>query len=374
MNTSSHTYLPLDPWRSRQAAMLYHYSSLEYLKGLYDLVSGLINGVVDPLLDLALLQQRDAVMTDQRWGNRNTSANWSNNAWPFLKDLQASLARDITMRGSGRYSFTAVNNCLRGLDEYSMDWATDAEEQMYRNALRAISRYSTPLDDTLETHMQSGWSDYEFAYYYIGFVHASPRIPRFRVRSDIVGESGKLPPQTGVYVAVDDPNAALQFAWNTDSGCPLRLATTFNDVGLAALKAVGRKDLWFNEQRMLDFATAAPYTTMFKDDVFIDGEDDPTLAPSAVARAGFTNRECKWNFVEIIPNEYEDSMLAWDSARAPATTMQRLEGGEVCTLPGYYFSPARPGSRRRFDAAERMPIFASEYGKTVWQWDDNQSA
>ena len=76
MNTKMISQFELDPWRRRQAAMLYHYSSLDYLKGLHALVTNLIQGVAEPALDLARKQGRDAVLVDDRWGTRNTSANW----------------------------------------------------------------------------------------------------------------------------------------------------------------------------------------------------------------------------------------------------------------------------------------------------------
>lgn len=372
MNTSSSPFLPLDPWRSRQAAMLHHYSSLTCLQELHALVSGLIDDIVDPILDLAKYQNRDAVLTDQRWGDRNTSENWSNHAWPFLKDLQADLSRDIALRQSGHYSVTAVNECLRGMDQYSMAWATEDEVRRYQEIVKMISRHGISINYTLDTDEESRWTDFGFSYHYPGFVAHSPRIPRFRVRTDIVGENGKLPPQTGVYVAVDDPNASVQFAWTGGGGCALRMASTFNDIGLAALSAVGRQDLWFNEQKMFDFAIASPHASLFERYITSRGTKLPTLAPSAVARSAFTARACKWNLVEIIPDQYEDTMLNWNSIPVPSVS-QRLEGGETCKLPGYYFSPARPSSRRRFDAGETMPIFDCEYGKTVWQWDDNQS-
>src|SRR5438874_229187 len=101
MNTptsASQRHFPLTSWHKAQAAMLYHYSSLDYLKGLHRLVSSLMDGVIDPLIELAKTQGRDAVLANARWGNRDTVQNWANNAWPFLSDFRQSLTEDIALR------------------------------------------------------------------------------------------------------------------------------------------------------------------------------------------------------------------------------------------------------------------------------------
>lgn len=49
-------------------------------------------------------------------------------------------------------------------------------------------------------------------------------------------------------------------------------------------------------------------------------------------------------------------------------------GGEPCPQAGWWFTPAKVGSRRHFEAGEVMPVIEdSDYGATLWQWDANQS-
>jgi len=52
----------------------------------------------------------------------------------------------------------------------------------------------------------------------------------------------------------------------------------------------------------------------------------------------------------------------------------RCEAGESCPREGYWFTPAKVGSRRHFKQGETMPEFKSDYGLTIWQWDEDQSA
>lgn len=361
----------LTTWHKKQAAMLYHFTSLDYLKTLHRMVSDLINGVVDPLLEVAKAQNRDQVLVSKVWGNRNTSANWENHAWPFLKDLQTSLAKDIALRAAQGFRITAVNECLRGVEEYSLNWAAPSEEQMIRLALGAISTYAGEYDDTLEKY-ENRWTDFTFAYSYPAFASFHRQIPQFVIRGDVRGETGRVPPRTGVYISPDDPHATLQFAWTENGGAELREANTFNEIGLAALAAVGRASLWFDEGKMYDFATSKPYAARFHDSVFMHGEPYPALAPSAVARSAFTKRSCDWLLVELVPNEFValDSLVEADQTSEIIT--RRIAGGERCLAAGFYLTPSAPNSRRFFAAGETVPRLDSPYGTTYWQWDANQ--
>jgi Immunity protein 74 len=45
----------------------------------------------------------------------------------------------------------------------------------------------------------------------------------------------------------------------------------------------------------------------------------------------------------------------------------------LCPASGYWFTPAKQGSRRYFFQHESMPNFVSSYGSVIWQWDVDQS-
>ena len=367
--------LSLSAWHKVQAAMLYHYASLDYLKGLHQMVSELMDGEIDPLINLAREQQgRDAVLRDARWGERNTVQNWANSAWPFLIDFQQSLTRDIALRTIDQYKITGANQCLRGLDEFSMNWATPDEEERIQAILQVISRYARNINYTMDDWPSSRWDDHGFAYNYPEFSAQFPRIPKFRVRTDVTAESSKTPPRTGVYVSSDDPNAALQFAWTGGGGGKLRPASTLNEIGLDALQQVGRKNLWFDGAKMFAFVQSQKYASFFAGKMIIPGKPDPYLAPSLVARSAFTEIPSNWYFVEIINDEFEDIAVVSEDDSRTMNTQERLrvEGGHACVRAGYWFTPAKAGSRRYFKDGEIMPAFGTDYGVTFWQWDENQ--
>lgn len=50
----------------------------------------------------------------------------------------------------------------------------------------------------------------------------------------------------------------------------------------------------------------------------------------------------------------------------------RVEAGNPCPRSGYWFTPAKTDSRRRFEAGEVMPAVGGDYGATIWQWDQRQ--
>lgn len=369
---NSDTSAPLTTWQKKQAAMLYFFSAPPYLMKLHRMVSDMMTGMVDPLLDMAKSQNRDKLLTSKAWGDRNTSQNWANNAWPFLKDLQVSLAQDIALRASNRFRVTSVNESLRGLYEFSLDWTTPGEERMIKLALSTISEYASQYDDTVTAH-QNRWDDYCFAYSYPAFKTAQQDIPKFAVSNNVVGVTGQVPPQTGVYICQDDPHASLQFAWTENGGIKLRVANTFNEIGLAALAAVGREALWFDERKMLDFAMSKAYAPVFHNHIFLDGEPCPALAPSAVARAAFTTRPCKWTLVELLPGQFENLDTLAEAEPVAAFGTNRLAGGERCVEPGFYFTPSAPNSRRFFSQGEIVPALDSAYGITYWQRDSSQN-
>ena len=47
-----------------------------------------------------------------------------------------------------------------------------------------------------------------------------------------------------------------------------------------------------------------------------------------------------------------------------------IKAGQPCPREGWWFTPAKANSRRHFQQGEVMPTFSTDYGTTIWQWDD----
>jgi hypothetical protein len=71
-----------------------------------------------------------------------------------------------------------------------------------------------------------------------------------------------------------------------------------------------------------------------------------------------------------IPEEEEDYLKP---GKESSPVQLRCEGGQPCPRSGYWWTPARKGSRQRFTQGEIMPDYpGSSYGVTIWQLDLNQ--
>lgn len=196
---------------------------------------------------------------------------------------------------------------------------TAEEERQYEQAVAVINRFASKIDKTFSPEPLPRWNDYRFSHSFHEFKLESPRIPKFRVRYDIASETGKVPPRTGVYMAADMPEAALQFAVAGNGGIKLKEASTFSEIGWDALNWVGREKLWFDDAAMLAFATKSRHAALFANWIHVSGVVDAELAASAVARLSFTTKPAVWHFVEEIPDEFETVDLPSQSPRSCTT-------------------------------------------------------
>jgi hypothetical protein len=85
---------------------------------------------------------------------------------------------------------------------------------------------------------------------------------------------------------------------------------------------------------------------------------------------GFTARLKTEHSVEIVNGEFDDIEDIDGVAPTETAVVAKLAGGEVCKRTGFYFTPAHPNSRRRLVQGQAAPNYDSQYGKTIWQWDE----
>jgi hypothetical protein len=357
---------PLTIYRKRQAAILYHYASLDYLKGLIPLIDEAINAF-HGIAQVAQAQGRDALLTSKRWGVRNTSANADTHGTPYLSSLRETTLKQIADVAFEVHGETDIRNAAGGLREISTDWMSDTEYERYEKAWNTAYTYANKIDETM--NRQTPWEDDGFVREWLDFHAQFEPLPKFRVRTDVQAETGKKPPRTGVYVPQDDPHGALQFAWTGGDRGALGDCSTFNDIGLDALSLVGRAALWLNDpvsdQKMFDFVMRGPHTKVFRARPNFN-DRNPTL-DNAWAWAGseaYTTRPCKWYFVELVNGEFDEEL---DAGADMASYAQRLrcEAGQPCPAEGEWFTPGVPGTRH-FKQGETMPGMESDYGQTIW--------
>ena len=364
--------LSLSLWQKKQATLLYHFASLAYLKSVKERIDTLLASS-NSTLDAAARKNRNARLKSQRRGHRDTSKNSGNNAWACLANFQRGLAEDIANRSVEAYAVTGRNNCARSLAESSMEWTTPGEQATYDDLFANACARAADIDLTMNRLApESHWSDYVLTMRWKKHEKEFPRIPKLRVREDVFAQTGAVPVRTGVYFCADDPNAALQFAWTGGGGGKLLESCTFNALGEAALAAVGRAQLWLDGDAMLKFVKANQNSRLLRADSFFEDSQTAALAPSLVARQAFIGKPCKWYFVEMIADEFEEITEEDQPAAGAATSALRFEAGATCSVAGVYFTPARQNSRRPFKVGDVFPDEASGYGATFWQLDEQQ--
>ncbi|MBX3618822.1 MAG: hypothetical protein KF891_02345 [Rhizobacter sp.] len=358
----------LNTWQKRQAALLYHFASLDYLKGLKKLLDDFVKGV-DITLDRAKQEGRDRFLVSERWGSRDTSANFSTYGFAALMDFQKSVSRQIAEISIEYYHGTGFNQCNRLLQELSLNWTTEEEEAQFEGGMKVLGQYAACIDGV----MNHRWTDDLIHVYLQEHGHLIPRRPKFKVRTDVEAESGRLPIRTGVYVPQDDPYGTLQFAWTGNVDGRLADCQTFNELGLQAVKTVGRDAIWTPDPRLLPLLKHPAHLAGFKEFNWTNNPnhlDDARSAWLYISANGFTTRPCTWYYVERVEGEFDDEEEAEE--RTPHHQRQRCEASLPCPREGYWFTPARANSRRHFKAGELMPEVGGDYGATIWQWDSGQ--
>lgn len=383
--------LQLNLWQKRQATLIDYFSSLDYLKGLLTRIEALIAGA-DVNLDAALADGRDRFIANPRWGTRDTAANWSTYGYPALLDWKQTIQRQISLRAVEAYSTTDAQNCAGKLRELSMRWASEEEEEKFNQSFDAVYNYASNIDRLMKRPQSANDSVYHTLWH--GFPSDIPglstpafgklfsRLPRFRIRTDVVAGSHKTPPRTGIYVPQDDPYGTLQFGWTGGKwDGSLADCITFNDLGRQIVSAVGRHNLWSGNPDLLAYVRHH-FPEQFEATIkarqgsrFVPQDlSDPRRADSFFSLNAFMETPCKWYFVEKIEDAWEDAADAEAAAIPPSFQQQRVPAGGTCPADGYWFTPAKADSRRRFRAGEVFPkIEGSDYGDTFWLWSPDQT-
>jgi hypothetical protein len=322
----------------------------------------------DQSLDYAAKVQRDKAMRGHGWAEGHLASNWSTYAHPMLNDCLRALLRQKQQRATEWYDIAGVRDALTGMSHFSMNWTLPEEEQVFRQLSNEARGIAAKLDMTIlrfwtDLDMSSTWEQYQ---------HQFPKIPKFRVRTDVEGESGKRPVRTGVYMPQDDPVGTLQFAWIGNSGGALGQCETLSKLALEYLGIVGRDKLWRAPSEALRKPERVEPTDEYLDDWCRTAKrmDFPDEISARNERA-CSSRSCRWYFVERIADEFEDETVG--TMHDPNRI--RCLPGQLVPRSGWWHSPALPGEQGRqyFSSGSKFPDTATtEWGAVFWYLDSNQ--
>jgi hypothetical protein len=186
--------------------------------------------------------------------------------------------------------------------------------------------------------------------------NSPPQLPEVPHPTNIVIATGEEVPFDGIYEPEwgplpDAPNPGLLAKIKTLLG---NKPSLMDEVGGDGLAIVRHRDIGC--MNYLLSCTQAP--------LYQDGELDPAIP-------------VQWRLIwkdtryldGTIPDE-ESEYLA-QAVEAP-TARLRCEAGQPCPAEGWWVTPAG-GDRQHFKQSELMPDIKSDYGQTIWQWDQQQT-
>lgn len=85
-------------------------------------------------------------------------------------------------------------------------------------------------------------------------------------------------------------------------------------------------------------------------------------------------REMNFYPRDLVDYARQHAPLPGGASASVESIRQRCEANQPCPREGFWFTPAQADSRRFFKANEVMPEVGGDYGVTIWQWDENQTA
>jgi hypothetical protein len=225
--------------QKRQAALLYYFSSIEFLDQIIERVHELA-ALTDQTLDHMTPVERDKTVNKIEWTEEHLSANWATYAHPMLTDCLRTLLGQKKLRATEWYDIAGVREALTGMSHFPMNWTLPEEEQ----AFRKLSNDARGIAATLDTTVLHTWTDLRMCSVWDQYQHIFPKMPKFRVRMDVEGESGKRPVRTGVYLPQDDSFGALHFAWIGNANGALGPCETSSKLAFEYVAIVGRDKSW----------------------------------------------------------------------------------------------------------------------------------
>lgn len=294
--------LHLNLYQIRQASLLYHFSSIEFLDEIIARVRAL-TAFTDGTLPVALRIARDNAMQALGWTEGHFLQNWFSNGDVRLQNCLRALLAQKRMRSKDFYDAAHVSGALTGMSHLLPYGRLPEEEERFRELADEASAVAAALDTTV----WHTWTDEEMTWSWEEYQHIFPMLPTFLIRQDVQGESGERPPRTGVYVPQDDSYGTLQFAWTGDSGGVLGQCETFSGLALEYIAAVGRERMWKSPTAAARVADWAETTDQYFDDWCRRTKKMtfPDMISSRNERA-FEARSCRWYFVEQIPFRSEN--------------------------------------------------------------------
>jgi hypothetical protein len=306
--------------------LLERYISLEYFGELRDRWEALIKHI-----DRCLSAYMQSLPPDYRGRHvsEQPDITWEHRVLPnFRSSLQALNEGYIRLSHrdfSGLHCAWGPRGDYKGQLDYSPEWMRKEDELIYHDLLEKSRTYAINIAATEGAE----WDPYDLLKYSRsrGPLNPPESWPAYRVNKAVSVISGQKLRHSGIYIP------------DVDNSCAQFLSSRYDEAPEARV-CVGVREI-----------------------------PDPVTGEKWDEALILEERPCTWYLVDRSIDS-ENTALP---INANPVHVQRHAEGESCHVAGFYFTPARPDSRRFFDKGAIFPGFDAAYGKTIWQWDDVQT-
>lgn len=312
---------------AQEIFLLERYISAQYFGELRDTWAGMVKHLENCLSSFMQNLPKDyrarplPEQPDVVWGNR-VMPNFRNT----LQDLNAGFILLTHGDFEGLTHARGPQGDFKGQMDYWSGWMVQSDENIYGELLNK----AVTLAGNISRTERGGWGPFDLVEYgdYLGPLNPPAQWPRYRVQKDVSVATGQKLEKNGIYM----PDVA--------GSCSEFLSLRYGTAPAAKVH-VGLRPI-------LHPTTGEKYA------------EEPILE----------DQNCIWYLVERVLGQQDDVQ------NESASQLQhiRIPAGTDCPETGFYFTPAEIGSRRLFQKGELMPNVESAYGRTIWQWDINQSS
>ena len=312
----------------QEVYLLERYSSLDYFGTMRDAFEACVKAAEGALAEFMkhlppdyrnqpIFKQPDRVWGETIIPNLQFSLRGLNNGFISLTHGDA---RGLCTAGNLNTAFTAIQR------DYDWEWMPEPFYSNYDAHKRIARKLASNISHTEQGNWEIGELTYDYHEGARGPLSPPPSWPLYRLNPAVrVGPNEKVT-QSGVYLP-DAPNSCAQFL-------------------------------------------IAGYTPP-------EANVQPTpddLNDQGYFRQPTERHPATWTLIERVADSGGGTGCGPQGASEGATSRPNVPANQPCPEAGWWFTPAKPNSRRYFQQGESMPAVGGDYGETFWQWSPDQSA
>jgi len=315
---------PLIP---QEIYLLERYSSLDYFGQMRDAFEACVKTAENALGEFMkhlppdyrnqpLWKQPDAVWGDPVIPNLQWALRGLNDGFIMLSHGDADA---LGMAGNVNTSFASLTR------DYDWEWMPEPFQSEFTQHFSLAWEFASNISST----QQGSWEIAELTTRYHdcrGPLNAPTSWPIYRLNHAVTVKTDEKVPQSGVYLP-DVANSCAEFLIKGYEAWSAKTQPTPD-----ALSELG------------DF-------------------QNPTIRQAST-----------WTLVERVADSGGGTGCGPQGDTGGAIRRPNVAAGQPCPEAGWWFTPAKTGSRRYFKQGETMPAVGGDYGLTFWQWSPDQSA